>query len=348
MSGVVVKSADLIRDRDAIIDLHQKFLTPLSIDKRFEWLYGNNPSGLPMVWIVQEARSGETIGTAAAFPRFLRMGSKKEIGWVLGDFCISDAYRSLGPALQLQRKCLEGVGLGTNSIWYDFPSQKMLAIYKRLKISPSGKMIRFVTPLRVDRRVRSWVKSEVLQKGLSGFGNRILNWTTKKVNVRNGLTFHGHKGECGDEFTELFEEIGGHIGNCLERTASYLNWRYGQNPLYSCELITARHHSRLKGYIVFAEIEGDAIILDVFGSDEQDVILGLIGQVVDRVRDRGYEALSVSIVEGHIWIPFFESFGFKPRDVDPVILQNPMFVPKKMSRENTQTSLLLMQGDRDA
>ncbi len=348
LSGVVVKRADLIRDRDTIVHLHQKFLTSLSSEKRFDWLYRENPSGSALAWLLQEAESGEAIGVAAAFPRTLRIGSKKESGWVLGDFCIHDAYRSLGPALQLQRKCLEGVGLGGNSIWYDFPSQKMLAIYKRLKIPPSGKMIRFVKPLRVDRRVRSWVKSEVFQKGLSSFGNRFLNWNTKRVSVRNGITFHEHKGDCGDEFTQLFEETGSYIDNCLERTASYLNWRYGQNPLYSCELVTARLNNRLKGYIVFAELEGQAIILDVFGCDGQDVILGLINQVVDRVRDRDYEVLSVSMVEGHIWIQSFESFGFKPRDMVPVIIQNPMVASQKINREYDQASLLLMQGDRDA
>ena len=345
---LVVKRADLIRDRHAIVGLHKKFLAPHCDEKRFDWLYCQNPFGSPLVWIAQEIGSGEAVGTAAAFPRSLQVGSKKEFGWVLGDFCVSDAYRSLGPALQLQRKCLEGVGLGENSIWYDFPSRKMLAIYKRLKIFPSCNMVRFVKPLRIDRRVESWVKGGFLQKGLAELGNKVLNWTTKTVSVRKGLTFHSHGEERGSEFTETFEEIGEQLGNCLERTAAYVDWRYAQNPLYTCRLLTARLNDRLKGYIVYADIEGEAIILDLFGHKEQDIILGLIGQVIEKVRDRGSQSLSVSMVERHIWIPFFESFGFKPRDMDPVIIQNPMGENQRTNGEYDGASLLLMQGDRDA
>ncbi len=345
---MIVTNADLLRDRPAIVDLHQQFLTSNSREKRFEWLYCLNPCGPPKVWIAHEEKSGEIVGTAAAFPRRLRIGSKKEIGWVLGDFCISDAYRSLGPALQLQRTCLEQVGLGTDSIWYDFPSRKMLAVYKRLKISSTQKMIRFVKPLRVNRRVRSFVKVDMLQKGLSFLGNVALNLTAKKVHVRQGLDFLPYKEECGDEFTALSEKMTGTIGNCLERSAVYLNWRYHSNPLYSCEFITARDNGLLKGYIVFSDMDGDARIFDIFGSDEEDVMLGLICQVMDRIRERGHESLTVSMVEGHHCIPFFVSCGFSPRDADPVIIQNPGCGANGTRKDYEPANLLLMQGDRDA
>ena len=343
-----VQKADLIQDRDIIVNLHQRFLAPNFPGKRFDWLYCQNPCGSPMVWIARDEGSGEAIGTAAAFPRFLWVGTKKEIGWVLGDFCVSDAYRSLGPALQLQRTCLEGVGVGENSIWYDFPSLKMLAIYRRLKILPSGKMVRFVKPMHIDRRIRSWVKVGIIQKSIAGLGNWVLKWSTKNPKVREGLTFHAQTKECGKEFTELSERISGNLGNCLERSAAYLNWRYYQNPVFSCEMVTARYSGQLKGYIIFADMEDAPSILDMFSSDEEDIVLGLIHQVIDRVRERGRESLSVSMVEGHIWIPYFETFGFKARDTNPVIIQNPLLVHEQASTGTGHASLLLMQGDRDA
>ncbi len=346
--AVFVRNADLFEDRPAIVDLHQKFLTSTSSEKRFEWLYCQNPYGLPKVWIAQDEESGEIVGTAAAFPRGLRIGSKKEVGWVLGDFCISDAYRSLGPALQLQRTCLEQVRSGTDSIWYDFPSHKMLAVYKRLKISSTRNMIRFVKPLRVNRRVQAIVKGEALQKGLSFLGNVALNLTAKRVHVKQGMIFSYHKEQCGDEFTALSDEMATTNMNCLERSATYLNWRYHQNPMYSSEFITARFMGVLKGYIVFSEMEGDALILDVFGSHEDDVMLGLIVNVLDRIRERGHESLSVSMVEGHNWIPFFVSLGFSPRDTDPVIIQTAQCGSTTTSYDCGSPSLLLMQGDRDA
>ena len=47
------------------------------------------------------------IGVAAAFPRRFYFRGEAVRGYVLGDFCIDPAHRSLGLALALQRACLE-------------------------------------------------------------------------------------------------------------------------------------------------------------------------------------------------------------------------------------------------
>ena len=115
---------------------------------RFDWLYVKNPFAEPSVFVAHDSKSSEIIGTAAAFPRSLYIGKQKTMGWVLGDFCMSEHYRSLGPAIQLQKACLEGLGPRESAIWYDFPSKSMLAIYKRLKAPAPKKMIRFVKVLK--------------------------------------------------------------------------------------------------------------------------------------------------------------------------------------------------------
>ena len=343
---VVVRRADLSRDCDQIIDLQERYLTARSELGRFEWLYKKNPFGPPRVWVAQESKTCAIIGAAAAFPRSLYIGLKREIGWVLGDFCISEQYRSLGPAIQLQRACLEGLGPNTNTIWYDFPSAKMLAIYKRLKATPSGQMIRFVKPLRVDRKVRTWVKSGLLQRCLTEVGNMALNLGSRRVKAPAGLTFHCHEGECGHEFTELSEKIGGSNGNCLERTAAYLNWRYCQNPLYHCELVMARREHELKGYAVFTETGSDATILDLFGVQDENVILGLLDDIVGRVRSPGRETVVVYMVEEHPWIPFLQFLGFQARDTAPIIISG--LGAEAEEEAHGDPPLLLMQGDRDS
>ncbi len=347
---VVVRHADLSRDSDQIIDLHRKLLTSSADRKRFEWLYKRNPFGQARVWVIENSMSNAVIGTAAAFPRSLWNGLRREIGWVLGDFCISEDYRSLGPAIQLQRACLEGLGTGESIAWYDFPSASMLSIYKRLKFQNFQKMTRFVKPLRVDRKVRAMVKSDLLQKCLSRLGNQALRWTSKRgrVPVPEDLKFAYHKGECGEEFTQLAESIGGNHGNCLERTASYLNWRYIHNPLYRCELVAARMNDTLKGYVVFTDRGSEGTLIDLFGVHEKPVLVGLINCVVDMVRTRNWEILNVPIIEGHPWVPFLQVLGFQARETCPIIIsglsteENEGKVPC-----SNRPPLLLMQGDRD-
>ncbi len=346
--GYVVREADLTKDRDEIIALHLKFLSPLADHKRFEWLYCDNPFGEPLVWVVQDSENTKVMGTAAAFPRSMWVGVMRKVAWVLGDFCVSEEYRSLGPALQLQRTCLEGVELAKDTIWYDFPSATMLAIYKRLKIKSSWEMIRFAKPLRVDQKVQSLMSPGLAQKSMSRVGNTVLQWLDRKVEVRAGLTFQIHEGDCGQEFTELSESIGGTIGNCLERTASYLNWRYGQNPLQCCEIMTARIENMLRGYAVFSQNGTGAIIMDLFAADDQEIILGLVNEVVNIVRERGVERVDVSIVQGHPWITSLESLGFRARDTIPVIMNNTIPASSSGINEECEQPLpLVMQGDRD-
>lgn len=342
-----MRRADLSRDCDHIIDLHKRFLAPGADRLRFEWLYKENPFGQAKVWVVEKSKTNVVVGTAAAFPRSLWNGLRKEIAWVLGDFCISEEYRSLGPAIQLQRKCLEGLREGENTIWYDFPSTKMLSIYKRLKFAESRGMTRFVKPLKVDRKVQSWLKAGFLQRCLSTLGNQVLKWTNRGVTVPADLKFSYHKGECGEEFTELAESIGGSIGNCLERTAAYLNWRYIHNPLYRCELVAARVDRKLKGYAVFTDTGSEATLIDLFGVHEKPVLLGLIDWVVNRVRARNGEKLNVPIVEGHPWIPFLQFLGFQARDTAPIIISGLGAEEEKNGNSGDGPPLLLMQGDRD-
>ncbi|MGB0909847.1 MAG: hypothetical protein ACPGYT_05750 [Nitrospirales bacterium] len=346
--GVVVRQADLNADRDQIIELQKKYLTNQSGIQRFDWLYKKNPFGLPHVWVAQDSSTSTVIGAAAAFPRSLYIGLQKKIGWVLGDFCISEEYRSLGPAIQLQRACLEGVNIEGNTIWYDFPSEKMLAIYKRLKISSPGKMIRFVKPLKVDRKVRAWVNSPLLQRCINGIGNRILDVNNRRGKVSTGLTLDVHVGEYGYEFTELSEKVGDSVGNCLERTAAFLEWRYKQNPLGDYVMITARLDGELKGYAVFTETESDAILIDIFGFRNEPIIVGLLHDIVGRVRLNGCETLEASLVEGHPWIPFLQSVGFKPRETAPVIIAGVQNESVCSANSEPQASILLMQGDRDS
>ncbi|GJL65560.1 MAG: hypothetical protein NPIRA05_05310 [Nitrospirales bacterium] len=345
---LVVRHADLTKDGEQLVDLQRRYLTARSNLQRFHWLYRNNPFGQPRVWVTEESKSCAIVGAAAAFPRSLYIGLQKKIGWVLGDFCISEQYRSLGPAIQLQRACLEGLGLKGNAIWYDFPSSHMLAIYKRLKVMQSRQMIRFVKPLKVDRKVRSFVKSSIIQRCLNRMGNLVLRVSDRRGKTPPGLTLQQHVGECGPEFTELSDAIGGSYGNCLERTAAYLNWRYCHNPLDCCVLITARKEGKLKGYAVFTETEADAYVLDVFGVQESEVIVGLLDHIVGRIRLGPCETVVVSIVDNHPWIPFLQSVGFKPREASPIIMTGLPIESECKTNENQHRSLLLMQGDRDS
>ena len=107
-----------------IIDCLRRFLSSEADAARYDWLYLQSPHGPASAWIAVDEGSGETIGVASAFPRRAVLDGAEVLGWVLGDFCIHPEYRTLGPALQLNRACLGAVDRGAAAYCYAIRRQR--------------------------------------------------------------------------------------------------------------------------------------------------------------------------------------------------------------------------------
>lgn len=342
LMAIVVRPADLEKDRELLIDAFSRFLTPLSDDRRFDWLYLGNPHGRARAWLATDV-SGRVIGACAAFPRRFYFGDGTTAGVVLGDFCIAPDYRSLGPALQLQRACLDTIGSGEFALGYDFPSSGMLAIYKRLGIEPQQQIVRLAKPLRVDRKVAQRVKSRTLAAGLSNVGNLALRLKEPSLSTDDATSISLHEGECGQEFTELAERVSRSYGVCIERSAEYLNWRYLKHPFRRHEIFTARQEGKLVAYLILAEHGEDASIVTVFGQDEKKGLRDLIASVVATLRKRGVMTMSAPITGSHPWARTFEAMGFRRREACPLVL-----IGQDVQGASDCTTWLFMDGDRDS
>jgi hypothetical protein len=344
--GLVIRSASLTSDREQLIVMLSRCLNPAYNAARFDWLYRDNPHGQAVVWVAQEPGSREIVGTAAAFPRRLYVGEEERLGWVLGDFCLAERYRSVGPALQLQRTCLSAVDAGAAALCYDLPSVAMMAIYRRLGMSPAGQMLRLAKPLRVDRKVKAVVSSPTLLRGLSVVGNTALKLRDWRPQAGRSVTIALHDDVCGEEFSALARHVGGRYGVCVQRSAAYLNWRYGANPLSRCELLTARRGDALLGYVVFSHHEDDATLLDLFGSQDNSAIQDLLTNVVALLRIRGVVTITAPIADSHRWAALLQRHGFVVRETSPLIVYIPLrSEPRRgaLARQNWS----FMHGDRD-
>jgi hypothetical protein len=345
--AIVVREADLDKDRQILILLLQQYLTKQSDNRRFDWLYRNSPHGPAQAWIAADSETDVIIGMASAFPRRFYFDGREEVGVVLGDFCIRDQYRSLGPALQLQRACLSSVD-GTNKTFcFDFPSEGMMSVYKRLKLKPLGQMVRLAKPLRVDRKVKRLVKMTAVSKPLSAAGNIVLSLLDLCSKGKGTSAISLHQGVCGEEFTKLAQEIGSCQGVCVQRSAEYLNWRYLANPLHSYELLTARRGATLLAYAVFSRTDEDAFLVDLFGLKELPIISDLVSRLADLLRQRCVVTLSAPMLDSHPWIGVLQDLGFRKRETSPVVIYFPSRRPPMPGQaENFKWSLV--HGDRDS
>lgn len=342
-----IRRADLLRDRRPLIDFFRQFLTPNSDDRRFDWLYLQNLHGPARVWLAEERDAGEIIGAAAAFPRRFSFRGEECMGFILGDFCLHPRYRSLGPAVQLQRACLEQVASKGDSIVLDFPSEGMLAVYKRLRLELQGRMIRLAKPLRTDRKVAEIVKSRMIARGISAVGNTMLGWRDQWPSSQLSAELALHQGPCEEEFSMLAAKIPIEGTLCTVRTAAYLNWRFLAHPSAGFEILTARRDGILVGYLIFAQDRGDGRIADLMGINDTDLLRSLIARAVQLLRERGVMTVSAAIAASHPLVHLFETMGFHRRDSCAVLFWTPIAASAD-SEKKPAIGCFLMDGDRDS
>lgn len=341
-----IRRANLDTDADLLIEALGRWL-PLASDlRRFNWLYKENPHGRASVWIATDGEGGPFVGAAAAFPRLMRDGVDVKRACVLGDFFIVPQYRTLGPAVQLQRACLASVDTRSFDFCYDFPAAGMLPVYRRLAIEPAETLVRLAKPLRADRKIHGWVKVPSLANKLAYVANYALR-VRDSFAIREGSNFEVslHSGACAEEFTELAISTAPRYGLCTDRSASYLNWRYKNHYSTLYEFLAAREkNGKLLGYVIYTKDVDDPEVVDLFGGNET-VIAALVGSAISRVRSYGATTIGVPVLSADPMVILLEKLGFFRREGCPVVTHTNL---PGSNRGQLPQQLFLMQGDRES
>jgi len=339
---IKIRRADLKADRQRLIDFG-RFLTDQSDARRFDWLYLSNLCGVARAWLAC-ADDDTIIGAAAAFPRKFFVDGKQTLAFVLGDFCLHPQHRSLGPALQLQRACLDDLQSTPCEFFYDFPSDRMMAIYKRLQIPAEHRVVRWAKPLRVEGLVKRAVRSKSLARSLSVPANALLKrrgWRGDQRSCELALL----EGECTAEFTTLDESLREREGVRTVRSAEYLNWRFLAHPTGRYAILTARRQGQLCGYVVFSRDIEDAAIVDLHCMPDASLVASLLGGAVAYLDQAGAATVSLSAIDNHPWSLTFERAGFRRRESAPLIVK---IFPGSSLRLKVFEHWFLMRAERDS
>lgn len=341
--SIFVRTADLTADETILTDFLARNDIRCPDQNSFRWLYLDNPAGKARVWMSLDSETLAPVGIAGAFPRRMCIGGNKEVGWVLGDFAVDSRYRSLGPAIQLQRACLQGLNALVPAIYYDFPSASMVAVYQRLGISTSRCMARLVLPLRVDDKVRRWAGDSTWSRALSTVANAGLSLRNATLlrhkNLSATITHH-----CGSEFSELALRLTRPAHICNLRTAEYLNWRYCNHPYRAYEVIGLHGADSLLAYAVVTEVDNNLDVVDFFGIRE--TLPKLLLEVISMGIGRKLQSVTASILAERSLLRLFANFGFHERERFPVVVSCP-----DMAEHNLKQSVsewFLMNGDRES
>ncbi len=316
--GVSLREADLVQDEDVLVTLGQRYLPAMNAG-RFRWLYRENPFGPARVWLALDETSKTPVGMAAVFPRRAYVAGAEVLGCVLGDFCISEHYRSLGPAVQLQRACLSFIKSGEFAFYYDFPSTRMAGVYKYLGVAETDRSLRMVKFLKVDAAVRRLVPSKVVSGVISRGANRVLALRDRVRSTGDSVEYRLSQEQCSEEYSGLARQVGSSLGDCTLRSREYLNWRYRRHPSQRYESLAAYRDGRLQGYCFFLIAENQAFISDLFGTQEQETFDRLLGELSKLLRDRGISAITISVLASDPRLGLLKRLGFWSRESVPVV-----------------------------
>jgi hypothetical protein len=338
--AVQLREANLIRDEAALVGMTQTYLGATD-DQRFRWLYRDGPCGPARVWLAFNGSSQNPIGMAALFPRQGFIEGEQVLGCVLGDFCVSEHYRSLGPAIQLQRACLSMIKSGEFAFSYDFPSASMLGVYRYMGIEPIDTSVRMVKLLTAGAQIRQRVAVPMLANALAKVADFGLALKDRAFRREDGMEYRLDDQPCSFEYLQLAQQIGSSLGNCVFRSPDYLNWRYRRHPWRKYEFLTCHRGGELQAYSIFTFEDGRAHVVDLFGSGEEEVLTGLLKRLVCLVRNRGKAAITISLVVSDPRVNILRKLGFNCRESAPVI----SFGPKL---DINGSKLLLMHGDRES
>jgi hypothetical protein len=248
-------------------------------DRRFDWLYQENPFGSARTWIALETESDAVIGGGTIFPSHKYIRGRLVRTGVAVDFAVDRKHRLGGAALAIQRAVISG----SFEIGFDFllgkPNEKALPIFSRAGYRPIGD-------------AQDWVKIIGTEDEPAGFPD--------PSDYRDEIV-----GVADERFNRLWEVARFGYPIIGDKSAAFLNWRYGsfQEQGYRFYCLLSRENHRLLGYLAFYPLNRAFFIEDVFCESPGGAILdNLLLGFASRMKMQGAEWIGLS----YLGAPWFE------------------------------------------
>jgi hypothetical protein len=319
--GTTVSPVDLDTEHQELLAVLERNLPDLPHDRRFKWIYRDNPLGPARSWFARDSVSRRVIGVASVFRRALWIGPRLTVCGQVGDFAIDSSHRTLGPALMLQRATFEPVDRGELELCYDCPPhERGMSTFRRLGMGASATMGRYVRLLRAERRLERWLGRGALAACAAPIANALLRAASVTRPRAAGLEVSVHGGRFGDEFTALDRRVGARDVVRSRRFGEDLNWRYRDDPIHEYRVLTARRAGELFGFMVLAVSEGDGFVVDLFGQLTPAEAGVLLEAAVRHLRPSGVQSLHAPVSLGSGSISALTRGQFFLRSVGPHIV----------------------------
>ena len=350
MSYSVIK-ADLKSNKGDIFAVWEKNY-PGVLEKKYSWIYENNPAGAAHVWLLWHEGSKEYVGVTALFPRRFKINGKTLLGGIAGDLVVNKEHRSMGPALMLHKKVLSVVQDGLVDFIYGFPNRSSEPVVKRLGYKLLGKQMRLIKILQTEPRLSRMPFGKYWCILVGPFLNSILRLLSFE-------TWHYFKkGDCFCEavkdfdkrFDLFWEKAQSKFTIAGERTALYLKWKFLMTPHFENKIIGLFNFEKntLKGYIVYRHLDRGIEIRDFLTDGEAKSLPTLMAAFLSYARSTGAESVVIAMLENGEVLKQMQRFGFIQRNNEQSValsISDSLIIKFPFIKENKHW--LMLQSDDD-
>ena len=314
--SICIINSDIKNDIELLKGILNRNRKSLVNRRRFEWLYLENPRGKARAWYVLDGQTENPIAFTSVLPRMVRVNGQDILCWCCADFSVDKRYRTLGVALKLRREAKKHVDCGTIAALYAHPNAKMQVVHQRVGHTCIGTMKRYVKVLKSENYLQRHIKYNSIVKFFSF-------WINRGFSVIDYFLIRDDKAYTAEwienvrftwEYDDLFDEIASFYKIIGDRSASYLNWRYHENPLYSSSRIVVRKNGVLRGYVIFSQKENGVVnIKDMACLPKEIIVKIMLKKLFRELRRKNVQSVSFVLKENNPLIPFLVKAGFRQR-----------------------------------
>ncbi len=349
--GYIVKKADLENDKTKILNFwNANHDRPL--DQKYNWMYQSNPSGEAQVWLLRHQESGDLVGMAALFPRWVSLQGEKKLSVIAGDFYVHEKHRTIGPALMLQKRVVAEVGNDVAVFAYCFPNRPAEPIMKRIGYRTVGHLRRWVKITRTAPQLISRGVPRAVAFIISPLLDACIHLGSKVFWYKGSKQYICEKTDCIDErFDRLWESKFSTYQFIGIRDKEYLGWKYLQDPDddHRYFTITDIKNNTLKGYIIFCQRKKRIEIRDAFFPTSRDAMENLIGAFLKYTAKLSSDAIELSVFTSNSQLhATLQRFGFRDRGKTRSVC---LYFPDENDRKKfiglLSNSCFFMRGDED-
>jgi hypothetical protein len=302
-----------VQDRQEMLDLLDRNL-PYPQELGFDWRYKLNPAGQAWSWFLYEPGGKAAVAMTSLFPRKMYVDGKEMLVGQVMHFVVDAKYRSLGPAVLLQRATFNPVNSGELDFCYDCPPHDQgMSTFVRLGMQSNCEVIRYARLLRSDEYFANKIGTKMWAKPAVAVTNVLLR-ARRSQSITPGIEICSHDLSFDEEFSMLDRLVSSVGAIRHRRSAEELNYRHRANPEFRHRVMVARRRRELLAFIVFVQSEGIGSIVDLFGRELQTVAAPLLDAVIDICRRENMWALHGNCSEGNELASLFVANGFRPRE----------------------------------